>query len=71
MDDMDKVQAINDQVDERVVEDHQRSMPRGESYTHCEDCGNAIPEDRRQAMPGCRRCVDCQTDIEITTKHWR
>ncbi|RWE48556.1 MAG: hypothetical protein EOS79_08460 [Mesorhizobium sp.] len=28
------------------------------------DCGEPIPEARRQAMPGCRRCVDCETFIE-------
>lgn len=28
------------------------------------DCGEPIPEARRQAMPGCRRCIDCETFIE-------
>ncbi|GAB7078329.1 TraR/DksA C4-type zinc finger protein [Megalodesulfovibrio paquesii] len=26
----------------------------------CTDCGDPIPAARRQAMPGCRRCRDCQ-----------
>ncbi|TJW61019.1 MAG: hypothetical protein E5V97_22140 [Mesorhizobium sp.] len=28
------------------------------------DCGEPIPEARRLAMPGCRRCIDCETFIE-------
>jgi phage/conjugal plasmid C-4 type zinc finger TraR family protein len=30
----------------------------------CEDCGGNIPEKRRLAVPGCRRCVECQMDFE-------
>lgn len=26
----------------------------------CIDCNEDIPEKRRQAMPGCRRCIECQ-----------
>lgn len=26
----------------------------------CTDCGELIPEARRLAAPGCRRCIDCQ-----------
>lgn len=33
----------------------------------CEDCGEPIPEARRRAIPGCRRCVACQTMHE----NWR
>ena len=35
--------------------------------TECIDCGDPIPERRRQAVPGCKRCVDCQELLE----HWR
>ncbi|MCG8643230.1 MAG: TraR/DksA C4-type zinc finger protein [Desulfobacterales bacterium] len=37
----------------------------GQSLAECVDCGEAIPEKRRRAVPGCRRCVACQTDFEI------
>jgi len=30
----------------------------------CEDCGAKIPEKRRQAAPGCTRCVKCQEAFE-------
>lgn len=38
---------------------------------HCEDCGEEIPEARRRAQPGCRRCIRCQTELEQTLTHWR
>lgn len=30
----------------------------------CEDCGGAIPEARRRAVPGVRRCVPCQSEVD-------
>ena len=30
------------------------------SLAECEDCGEDIPEPRRQAIKGCTRCVWCQ-----------
>lgn len=38
---------------------------------HCEDCGEKIPEARRQAQPGCTRCLACQTEFEHIHTHWR
>ena len=35
-------------------------LPQGPGLTHCEECGAAIPEARRKAMPGVRLCVPCQ-----------
>lgn len=32
----------------------------GESLTECEDCGNEIPQGRREAVKGCRLCTECQ-----------
>ncbi|MDO9584755.1 MAG: TraR/DksA C4-type zinc finger protein [Desulfomicrobium sp.] len=34
------------------------------SATECEECGDPIPERRRQAVPGCTRCVACQDEKE-------
>jgi phage/conjugal plasmid C-4 type zinc finger TraR family protein len=31
----------------------------------CEDCGVTIPEARRRAVPGCIRCVACQTQADL------
>ena len=34
------------------------------SRTVCLDCGEPIPEARQKAVPGCLRCVHCETDLE-------
>jgi RNA polymerase-binding transcription factor DksA len=39
-------------------------LTTGESLTHCEECEEAIPEKRRRALPGVRRCVKCQAASE-------
>lgn len=36
----------------------------GASATHCEGCGEAIPDARRLILPGVGLCVACQSDIE-------
>ena len=42
----------------------------GDSLTHCENCEEEIPEARRLAVPGCKRCVKCQESLELLS-HWR
>lgn len=34
------------------------------SAFECEECGEAIPEARRQALIGVRCCIECQEEIE-------
>lgn len=70
-DEMDRIQEINEQFQELALEDHLRRRPTGESLTHCEDCGEEIPEARRRAQRGCRTCINCQRDREALLKHWR
>jgi RNA polymerase-binding transcription factor DksA len=41
-------------------------LGKGKSRTHCEMCGELIPEARRQALPGVRLCVACQSELEKT-----
>ena len=55
--------AVQDQIDASVEDGVLRArsrLPRGESRTHCEDCGAGIPEARRKAVPGVRLCITCQ-----------
>jgi len=57
--------AVQDQIDatiEDAVDRARGQLPRGESLTHCEECSGAIPEGRREAIPGVRLCVACQTE---------
>ncbi len=55
--------AVNDQIDDTIKDAVLRARaetPRGESATHCDACGEPIPEARREVLPGVRRCVACQ-----------
>ncbi|EDV9691737.1 TraR/DksA family transcriptional regulator [Salmonella enterica subsp. enterica] len=38
------------------------------SATHCEECGDNLPEARRKAYPGCKMCVECQGNMELRKK---
>lgn len=38
------------------------------SPAECEQCGNPIPAARRQALPGVRRCVECQAIREFNLR---
>lgn len=38
------------------------------TYETCQECGEAIPLARRQAMPGCERCIGCQEAHERINK---
>lgn len=46
-----------------VLERYRRIHQGGQSATHCEDCGEEIPEARRIAVLGCVRCTEC-ADLE-------
>ncbi|AUW07751.1 conjugal transfer protein TraR [Klebsiella oxytoca] len=41
------------------------------SATHRRDCGEEIKPKRREAVPGCQRCADCQEEEELRGKHRR
>ncbi|HBQ1252285.1 TPA: TraR/DksA family transcriptional regulator [Klebsiella pneumoniae] len=41
------------------------------SATHCCDCGEEIPEQRREAVAGCQRSADYQEEEELRGKHRR
>ena len=59
--------AVQDQIDasvEDAVARARRSLPSGQSAYHCEECDAAIPEARRQAVPGVRLCVSCQSELD-------
>ena len=59
--------AVQEQID-ATVEDAIRlarsQLPSGESATHCEHCDAEIPQARREAVPGVRLCVACQSEVD-------
>jgi len=57
--------AVQQQIDDSIEDAIKRAraqLPVGPSLEHCEECGESIPEARRQAMPGVRLCVECQAE---------
>lgn len=59
--------AVQDQIDASVddaVTLARSRLPRGNSLSHCEECDIAIPEARREAIPGVRYCVACQVELD-------
>ena len=64
--------AVQEQIDANVTDAVARARSRltvGESLTHCEECEEEIPLARRQALPGVRRCVACQTELDKQQTH--
>lgn len=39
-------------------------LPAGESARECAECGEPIPEARRQALPGVQLCITCQEEAD-------
>ncbi len=59
--------AVHDQIDadiEDAVERVRSQLAAGESLAECEECECTIPEKRREAIPGVRLCVECQSALE-------
>ncbi len=56
--------AIQDQIDDTIADavmNARARMPAGVSATHCDECGDPIPERRRLALAGVRTCIACQS----------
>lgn len=63
--------AVQEQIDDTVEDALQQvrsQLHEGESLTHCEDCGEAIPQARRDAVPGVRLCISCQAERDEARK---
>jgi len=56
--------AVQEQIEDSVKDALASAlarMPSGAGLAECEECGEAIPEARRRALPGARTCVACQS----------
>lgn len=68
--------AVHEQIEDSIqdelkrIQAHQR--PTGESLTHCAECGDPIPEKRRELVAGVTHCVECQQalDAETAQRGW-
>jgi phage/conjugal plasmid C-4 type zinc finger TraR family protein len=59
--------AVQDQIDDTIkdaVLSARAHMPTGDSETHCLECGDEIPQARREAVQGTQTCVTCQSLLD-------
>ena len=64
--------AVQDQIEDTVkdaVALARNLLPSGEGSEHCEDCSETIPAKRRDAIPGVRTCVACQSERDGSIRH--
>ena len=64
--------AVQDQIDDTVKDAVLRARaltPSGESAEECEECGEPIPQKRREAVPGVQTCVACQVGRDKAIVH--
>jgi phage/conjugal plasmid C-4 type zinc finger TraR family protein len=64
--------AVQDQIDDTIKDAIKRAksrLPTGPSLEACAECGEKIPEARREAIPGVRLCVACQEAADQKLVH--
>ena len=64
MDDCDLANIHADRYQKQALANQLSKRSLKASRTNCLDCGEDIPEARRKAVPGCMRCVACETELE-------
>lgn len=62
----DRASELEQRQRDAAITEARSHAPHGESEKFCvmPDCGAPIPEARRQAVPGCRLCIECQARLE-------
>lgn len=69
--------ALFDLAEIRAEEEREAQIKRATAAlkqsgsVECEDCGGAIAETRRRALPSATRCFDCQQRFEQRTRRSR
>lgn len=62
--------AVQEQIEDSIQDAVQRArsqLPSGDSLSHCEECDAPIPQARREAVPGVRLCITCQSEQDRQT----
>ena len=63
--------AVQEQIDASINDAIQHAkdrLPQGQGAKNCDECGEPIPKARRQALPGVRLCIACQTQADESHK---
>ena len=59
--------GVQERIDASVEDAVKRArsqLPQGKGLSHREECDGEIPQARREAIPGVRLCVSCQSEVE-------
>lgn len=65
-DEIDQATGYNEDFQAYVLKQQQRNRePSNYTGVDCVDCGEEIPDARRQAQSGCCRCIQCQAEHEL------
>ncbi|EXI61676.1 molecular chaperone DnaK [Mannheimia granulomatis] len=70
-DQIDRANELMEQAREAALANQLAKTTACHSLLECEDCGEPIPEKRRETVIGCTRCLDCQTIYEQKQKGYR
>ncbi len=63
--------AVQDQIDASVkdaIKQARSQIGVGDSLKTCEECGEPIPDARRKALVGVRKCISCQESLDADRK---
>jgi len=71
LDEAERAQERQAEFNADSLRDHWRRQKIGVGLSHCEECGEPIPEERRRAQPTATHCVSCLTAIEINQRRSR
>ncbi|MBA3008495.1 MAG: TraR/DksA family transcriptional regulator [Desulfocapsa sp.] len=63
-DQFDRAQELDAYYRRQALAQHKERMPKGDSRTHCLECGGEIPAARRTYLPGVQHCVGCAEQLE-------
>lgn len=69
MDQIDRANELAQMERDAQIKRRQQQQPQ-QSLTHCIDCEEPIPENRRK-LQGVTRCIECQTIYEQRQRNFR
>ena len=64
--------AVLDQIHDTITDGVQGArarLPQGEGTLDCVECGEEIPQRRRDALPGVTTCIACQSSRDRQVVH--
>lgn len=64
MDEIDRDQCVNEHFLQILISQAGSPLATTPAQLFCFNCGTAIPEKRRQLIPGVKLCVSCQASAE-------